>query len=135
MSGTLAQSTPTNRRLAGITTATVDGTAYPIVEFAWFPGSVKRESLTSLSGVDGYSELPKAPYIAGKFRDTAAVNVTAFNNKTNSTIVLILANGKQIQGHNMWNTGEDEVSGVEATFDFKFEGVQGSVLETGGPSS
>ena len=135
MSGSLSTTTPVNRRLAGITQAQVDGVAYPVTEFSWFPGIVKRETMTSLSGVDGYKELPTAPYMAGKFRDGSNVSVTAFNAKTNSTVVFVLANGKQIQGHNMWNTGEDQVEGVDATFDFKFEGVAGSVIETGGPSS
>ena len=135
MSGTLAPSTPTNRRLAGITFCTVDGTAFPVIEFSWFSGAVKRESLTSLSGVDGYSENPKAPHIALKFRDSAAVNITSFNAKTNSTVVIALANGKQVQGHGVWNTGETDVTGVDATFDVKFEGVQGSIIETGGPNS
>jgi hypothetical protein len=133
MSGTLSSSTPTNRRLAGITAFSVNGSAFHVTEFSWSPGSVKRESMTSLSGVDGYSETPKAPYIAGKFRDGANVNVTAFNAQTNATVVVQLANGKRLQGHGLWNTGENEVAGVDATFDFKFEGVQGSILETGGP--
>ena len=135
MSGSLNTSTPINRRLAGITAAQIDGIAYPVTEFSWDPATVKRETMTSLSGVDGYSELPKAPYIAGKFRDGASVSVTSFNGKTNSTIVFVLANGKRIQGHNMWNTGECEVAGVDATFDFKFEGIPGSVIETGATAS
>lgn len=134
MSGTLT-TTPVNRRLAGITIFQVDGVTYPVTEFAWNPATVKRETMQSLSGVDGYSEMPKAAYISGKFRDGSNVSVTGFNGKTNSTVVVVLANGKRIQGHNMWNTGEDEVSGAEATFDFKFEGVAGSVIETGGPTS
>ena len=34
MSGTLAPSTPTNRRLSGITAASVNGTAISVIEFA-----------------------------------------------------------------------------------------------------
>lgn len=131
MSGTLAPSTPVNRRLAGITRATVNGIPLAVTEFSWSPGSVKRETLTSMSGVDGYSEMPKAPYIAGKFRDNQANSVSGFNDMTSATVVFQLANGKQIVGHNLWNTGETEVAGMEATFDFKFEGVPGTILEQG----
>ena len=133
MSGTLSPTTPVNRRLAGITRATVDGETFPVTEFAWFPGGVKRETLNSMSGVDGYSEMPKAPFISGKFRDGSNVSVTSFTGKTNATVVFQLANGKRIQGHGLWNTAETDVAGADATFDFKFEGVQGSVIETGGP--
>ena len=133
MSGSLSTTTPVNRRLAGITAATVNGTSYPVTEFSWSPGVYKRESMVSLSGVDGYSEMPRAPFIAGKFRDGSNVSVTRFNLMTNATVVFQLANGKQIQGHGLWNTAETDVAGTDATFDFKFEGVQGSIMETGGP--
>ena len=61
MSGTLAPTTPTNRRLAGITAFTVNGSAFPVIEFTWDPATVENETMTSLSGVDGYSQKPTAP--------------------------------------------------------------------------
>jgi hypothetical protein len=131
MSGSLPPSTPTNRRLAGITVASINGVVYNVTEFSWSPGQIKRETLISMSGIDGYSEMPKAPYVAGKFRDASSVNVTSFNGMTSATIVFQLANGKQIVGHGLWNTGEVEVANVDATFDFKFEGPYGSVQEQG----
>jgi hypothetical protein len=131
MSGatTLAPTTPTSRRLAGITVATVNGSSIPVVEFAWDPGSVERETMTSLSGVDGYAEKPVAPYMSGKFRDSQAVSVTGFVGMYNATVVFQLANGKQIVGHNMWFVGRPGVSGADAGFDFRFEGVGGTVAE------
>ena len=131
MSGTLAPSTPTNRRLAGITKFTVNGAAFAVTEFAWDPGSIARETMTSLSGVDGYRTMPVAPYISGKFRDAASVNVTAFTQLSNATVVVQLANGKQIVGHNLWFIGRPGVSGSDATFDFRFEGAEGTVQEIG----
>jgi hypothetical protein len=131
MSGTLSPTTPVNRRLAGITVASVNGVVYNVTEFSWSPGIYKRETLISMSGVDGYSEMPKAPYVAGKFRDAKTASVTSFNLMTDATVVFQLANGKQIVGHGLWNTGETDVAGVDATFDFKFEGPFGSVQEQG----
>jgi Phage tail tube protein len=133
MSGTLAPTTPTNRRLAGITAFTVNGSAFPVIEFTWDPAVTENETMTSLSGVDGYSQKPVAPFVSGKFRDSQAVSVTGFTNLNNATIVVTLANGKQINGHNMWYTGRPGVSGSDAGFDFKFEGVAGCLVETGGP--
>ena len=134
MSGsTLAASTPTNRRISGITAFTVNGSSFPVIEFVWDPGSTENTTVTSLSGVDGYKQLPVAPYISGKFRDSQQVSVTAFTNLTGATLVVQLANGKQVAGHNMWYVGRPGVSGAEADFDFRFEGVQGTVQEIGGP--
>jgi hypothetical protein len=133
MSGTLAPTTPTSRRLAGITAFTVNGSAFPVIEFTWDPAITENETMISLSGVDGYSQKPVAPFISGKFRDSAAVSVTGFTNLNNATVVVSLANGKQIVGHNLWYTGRPGVSGADADFDFKFEGVAGSVQEIGGP--
>jgi hypothetical protein len=134
MSGTnqLAPSTPTNRRLSGITSFTVNGSTFNVTEFAWSPGVVQRATLTSLSGVDGFSENPIAGHISGKFRDAQTVNVTGFLGLTNATLVVQLANGKQIVGHNMWYVGQPDVSGTDATFDFRFEGATGTVQEMGG---
>lgn len=132
MSGTLAASTPTNRRLAGLTSFTVNGTTYNVTEFSWDPGTIERETMTSLSGVDGYRETPAAPHIMGKFRDAQSVSVTAFVGMTNATVVAQLANGKQIVGHNLWYIGRPGVSGQDATFDFRFEGASGTIQEMGG---
>jgi hypothetical protein len=131
MSGTLAPSTPTNRRVAGVTSFSVNGSMFAVTEFAWDPGTIQRETMTSLSGVDGYRETPISPYISGKFRDSQNVNVTGFVGLTNATVVVQLANGKQVVGHNLWFVGRPGVSGADGTFDFRFEGTAGTVTELG----
>jgi Phage tail tube protein len=129
MSQTLAPTTPTNQRIAGITRCTVDGQRFPLVEFSWDPFDQIHSTVTSLSGVDGYRSLPKAPYMAGKLRDSGSTSVTAFGQKTNSTVVFTLANGKQIVGHNLWFVDMANVNGADADFDFRFEGVAGTIVE------
>ena len=127
----LAPSTPTNRRLAGITSFTVNGSSLSVTEFSWDPGTVERETMNSLSGTDGFSEKPVAAYISGKFRDNSGVSVTAFTQTRDATVVVQLANGKQIVGHNLWYIGRAGVSGSDATFDFRFEGAAGTIQEIG----
>jgi hypothetical protein len=127
----LAPSTPTNRRLAGITSFTVNGSALSVTEFSWDPGTTERETMTSMSGVDGFKETPVAAHISGKFRDSQSVNVGAFTRLSDATVVVQLANGKQIVGHNLWYVGRPGVSGSDATFDFKFEGAEGTIQELG----
>jgi len=135
MSQTLSSTTPTNRRISGLTAFQVNGSAFQVIEFVWDPASQENTTVTSLSGVDGYDSKPVAPFISGKFRDNANVNVTAFTQLTNATVVVKLANGKSIVGHNLWYVGRPGVSGADAGFDFKFEGVAGTIQETGGPTS
>ncbi len=42
MSSTLAPSTPTNRRLAGTTAFSVNGTAISVIEFMWDPANFEN---------------------------------------------------------------------------------------------
>jgi hypothetical protein len=134
MSGTLAPSTPTNRRLSGITAASVNGTAYSVIEFMWDPANVENSTMASLSGIDGFDQKPVAAFISGKFRDTGANSVTSFTGMSNATVVFLLANGKQIVGHGVWYVGRPNVSGADAGFDFRFEGVNGTIMEIQGKS-
>ena len=131
MSQTLGPGTPTNRRLAGTTAFSVNGSAISVIEFMWDPASLENATMSSLSGVDGYDQKPVAPYISGKFRDTGANSVTSFTGLSNATVVVLLANGKQIVGHNLWYVGRPNVNGSDAGFDFRFEGVAGTIMEIG----
>ena len=123
--------TPTNRRLAGTTAFSVNGGAISVIEFMWDPTTLENSTMSSLSGVDGFDQKSVAPYISGKFRDTGANNVTSFSGMTNATVVVLLANGKQIVGHNLWYVGRPNVSGADASMDFRFEGVAGTISEIG----
>ena len=53
---------------------------------------------------------------------------------SNATVVFLLANGKQIVGHNLWYVGRPAVNGADAGFDFRFEGVAGTIMEIAGKS-
>src|SRR6185312_3489831 len=134
MSQTLGPGTPTNRRLAGTTAFSVNGSAISVIEFMWDPASLENSTMTSLSGVDGYDQKPVAPYISGKFRDTGANSVTSFTGLSNATVVVLLANGKPIVGHNLWYVGRPHVNASDAGFHFRFEGVAGTIMEIGATS-
>jgi hypothetical protein len=113
----------TSRRLAGITSLSIDGVAYDVVsDVTWNPSYIKRESLIGLDGIHGYSELPVAGFITATLRDNGGITVKDFNEMTSSTIQIIQANGKAIIGVGMWNTETAEVKSAEATFSVRFEG-------------
>lgn len=123
MSGSLSTTTPTSRRLAGVVEGTIDGVAYNVVSYTWSPSAATRTTLVSMTGIDGFSETPSPSFIEMTIRDARNVSVSSFTNMTDSTIILALANGKQIVGHNMWCTNAQEVTGAEATFTARFEGA------------
>lgn len=129
MSGTLSPVTPTSRRLAGVVEATIDGVAYNVISFTWSPSAFTRTTMISMSGVDGYSETPSVSFVEMQIRDGRNVSVTLFSAMTGSTVVLTLANGKQVVGHNMTCVNAQEVSGAEASFTVRFEGAD--VYESG----
>jgi hypothetical protein len=118
------------QRLAGIAYISVDGSTYLLAgELSYSPGSVKRETLAGQDQVHGYSEMPRAPFIAGTFRDAGGLTVNDFNNMTNVTVALELSNGKMVTGKGMWTTEAQEVKTAEGTFEVHFEGMTGSVTE------
>lgn len=129
MSGTLSPTTPTSRRLAGVVEGTIDGVAYNVISYSWSPSVFTRTTLLSMSGIDGYSETPSVSFIEMQIRDGRNVSVTSFTNMVGATVVLTLANGKQVVGHNMTCMNAQEVSGGEAAFSVRFEGAD--VYESG----
>lgn len=129
MSGSLPATTPTSQRLAGVVEASIDGVPYNCTAYSWSPSRFTREAMKSMSGIDGYSETPVASFIELTLRDARNVSISDFNTKTDSTVVLNLANGKQVVGHNMVCMVAQEVSGAEATFVTRWE--VGEVYESG----
>jgi len=112
---------PTNR-LAGIASIVVGGVTYLLQgELTWSPSTVTRETLTGQDQVHGFKEMPVAPFIAGTLRDTNNLTVEDFNQMTDVTVNLTLANGKSVTGRNMWCVGVQEVKSTEATFEVRFE--------------
>jgi hypothetical protein len=118
------------QRIAGVAYISVDGTTHLLSgDLSYSPGDVKRESLAGQDQVHGYSEMPRAPFISGTFRDAGGLTVKDFNAMTKVTISLELANGKMVTGKGMWTTDAQEVKTAEATFEVHWEGMNGSVTE------
>lgn len=113
----------TSRRLAGVTAATIDGTAYDLVSDAmWSPSTRKRETLTGMDRVHGYKETVVPGFIAMKLRDNGARAALTFQGMISVTVTMALANGKVVSGAGMWNVEAIEVDAAEGTFAVRFEG-------------
>ena len=116
-------------RLAGITGLTVDGNAYMVVsDITWSPSTIRRETLTGLDSVHGYSEVPVAGFIEATVRDSAAISVADFNAMACVEVQVTLANGKLVGGAALWTVNVQEVRAAEGTFVGRGDGDQ--VAET-----
>lgn len=115
---------PICERLAGITSLTVDGTAYMVVsDVTWSPAKWKRETLVGLDMVHGFSEVPIQGYIEATLRDSGSISVSDFNQMRCVEVLVTLATGKIVGGANLWNTSALEVRAAEGTFTVRFDGV------------
>lgn len=122
--------TDNTNRIAGVATIKVDGVSQMLEgKLEYSTALMVRETKTGQDTVHGYGEKPVAPYIAGTLRIPGGVNTQTYNNITNSTVSLQLANGTQVIGRNLWQVGELKVDTEEGTMEIRFEGLQGSVVD------
>jgi hypothetical protein len=111
--------------IAGIASATIDGTAYQLEGSAKYSvNTVKRESKVGQDGFHGWKETPVTGSISMSLRDGGGLTVADFDQMRSVTVVLTLANGKTIVGRNMGATETQEVETEDAKFEVKFEGPQ-----------
>jgi hypothetical protein len=112
-------------RLAGITGLTIDGNAYLVVsDVTWSPSKWKRDTLTGLDSVHGFSEKVVAGFIEATLRDQSTIVVADFNEMRCVEVQVLLASGKIVGGANMWNISALEVRAEESTFQVRFEGTE-----------
>ncbi|GAC1335481.1 MAG: hypothetical protein NVSMB20_10360 [Bradyrhizobium sp.] len=117
------------RRLAGIATIAIDGTAYQLVgDLMYSSSSFDRESLVGIDTYHGYAEKVSPSFISFKIRDSSIINTAIFNGMTNATVVAVLSSGKVVSGSNLVCIKAIEVKTEDATFDLRFEGA--SVTES-----
>lgn len=112
-------------RIAGTAYVKVDGAQYTLAgSLTVSPNSVNREGLAGLSGVAGYSETPRVPFIEGDFYTSAALSMPALQAVTNATVTAELANGKTYVLRNAWLAGEPDINAAEGTTTLRFEGIE-----------
>lgn len=109
--------------LAGTATVTIDGVSVMVAgSFRYSVSKRNRSSLTGMSGIHGYKEVNVTPYIEMEVRDSGGLSMEDFNNQTNVTVAVQLANGKSLVGENMWVVNPQEIDSSEGTFTARFEG-------------
>lgn len=117
-------------KIAGTVFVSVDGITYQMEgDCSYSAVAIKRETLTGQDHVHGFKELPTPGKIKLGVRDSGGLVVADFNNMTNVTVVMQLANGKNVVGSAMWQVDDLEVETSDAKFTVMLEGLDGSVIE------
>ena len=112
------------KRLAGLASITIEGTAYQAVgELEYQPTATKREPLYGLdTSFQGWAETGEAPYIKCKFRDDGTLSVANIFAMINVQVVAQLANGKVVSGAQMTPMEAIPVRNEDATYEVKWMG-------------
>ena len=119
----------TERKIAGTSTLTVDGTTYTIgSSLKVSVDAVEREGVAGLSGVSGYVERPRVPSIEAEIHTTSEFSVEDLMAVYGATVKVDLANGRSYILRDAWSIPPFEIDAAAGTCTVKFEGMQGKEL-------
>lgn len=112
-------------RLSGVLSVAINGVLYNIQgNWTYNFGSPKRESKIGPNGVQGYKEMPQAPFVEGEVTDAADLDVKELQALEDATISLDLANGKRPTLRNAWYAADGNIGTDEANIQIRFEGLE-----------
>jgi hypothetical protein len=118
-----------DRRIAGTSTLTVDGRAYRIGDAIKVSiDAFEREGVVGLSGVGGYIERNRVPFIEATVLTDGDFSTEELNAITDATVKVDLANGKSYVLRNAWSAMPAEIDAAAGTCPVRFEGMQGKEL-------
>jgi len=111
----------TNRK-GGIVFLSINGQRYDCkgsVEYNL--GVNKRETITGVDAVHGYSEMPAPATASMTITDSGSLDVKSLQNLDDATVVLELANGKIATFYEAWQTGDNNVTTEEGEIACQFD--------------
>lgn len=110
------------KRIAGTAYLKVDGQQYSLGgQLTVSPTPAERAGMAGLSGVTGYKETPRVPYIECEFHNTTGLSLDQLDKLTDVTVTAELANGAVYTARNAWTAGTRELNAAEGTVMVKFE--------------
>lgn len=114
------------RRVAGIIYVRVNGDLLQAKgSFEVQMDALSREAMVGATGVDGYKEMPQAPYVSGKITVGPDLDITALRNATDATVTVELASGQIGVLHEGWFAGDGVINTEDGEMDVRFEGIRG----------
>jgi hypothetical protein len=112
------------KRIAGVTKVRADSIAFNLGGTVTVsPQTVMREGLVGLSGVAGYREMPRVPFIEIEVHADANFSLEVVEALTNATVQAELANGKSYILSQAWFAGESSIGAAEGVVTLRFDGV------------
>lgn len=118
-----------NQRRAGLIQLTIDGVLCDLKgDWTYNLGKPKREPIIGADGVHGYKEVPQVAFLEGEITDRGDLNLEALVGTSSATIVLQLANGKNIALRDGWFAGEGTGNTGEGNIGVRFEGKSAAEL-------
>ncbi len=116
-------------KIAGTAYVKADGVQYTLAgRFTVSPSMVEREGKAGLSGVAGYAERARVPFIEGDLHTTADLSIADLEAITDATVKAELANGKIYLLREAWTTAAFELDASEGTVVVRWEGMEGKEL-------
>ena len=114
-------------RVAGICYVKVDGSQLEVKGGIECPvSSLSREAVMALSGVAGYKEIAKRPFVKVSAIVTPDFPLSQLQAGTNMTITAEMSNGKVYTLAGAWMEGDgNDVNGEEGTIELEFSGISG----------
>lgn len=87
------------------------------------PSDTEREGKAGLSGVKGYIEKPRIPFIEIKGFTDSSFRAADVDDVTDETITAELACGRTYILRDAWGTAPVEISAAEGTYTKRYEGL------------
>jgi hypothetical protein len=112
------------KKIGGVAYLKADGLQYELGgSITVSPSQVEREGKVGLSGVAGYTEKPRIPFIEADVHTTSDLSAEDLEDITAATVTAELANGKVYVLQGAWCTSALEIDGAEGQLTVRFEGV------------
>lgn len=112
------------KKIGGTAYLKADGIQYELGgSITVSPTVVEREGKAGLSGVAGYTEKPRVPFIEADLHTTADLSTEQLEAITDATVTAELANGKVYVLQGAWCVSAFDIDGAEGSVSVRFEGV------------
>ncbi len=88
------------------------------------PSQRVKTGVTGLSGVAGYTEAPRVPFMEGSLIDNGGLSISDLESLNDAVITLELVNGKTYVGQQMFLAGEPSHDAATGEISVRFEGFK-----------
>lgn len=112
------------KAIAGTAYLKIDGDQKTLAgSWSVSPTTTVKTGVTGLSGVAGYTDAARVPYMEGSLIDTGSLSIKELEALRDATITLELINGKTYVGREMYLAGEPSHDAATGEVSVRFEGL------------